>query len=155
MKWQVSIVNQYIISYFAPNSINVFQDSEDADADDIDEYSVASSDSGSEDENDQNTINIHLPEASVSLSLRSRATPSRCTSRDLTSSDLEKHLESERDKRVCVVCVDQLKTVLILPCRHMCLCVDCAREIAESRFIERRVCPLCREPIETVMYVYV
>ncbi|ELU10311.1 hypothetical protein CAPTEDRAFT_203966 [Capitella teleta] len=130
------------------------EDSEISDADgDMDEYSIASSESETED--DPNAIRIHLPANSACSSLRSRSTPARSVSDNLSSSDLEMHLESERDKRMCVVCVDQLKTVLILPCKHMCLCIDCAREIAQSRFTERRVCPLCREPIETVMYIYV
>lgn len=108
-----------------------------------------------ENENDQNAINIHLPETSGRYSLRDRSTPARCLDKNMSSQDLEKHLENERDKRLCVVCVDQLKTVLVLPCKHMCLCVDCAREIAQSRHRERRICPLCRMPMETVMNVYV
>ena len=129
-------------------------DDDDDEDDNVEEYSLADSDS-EDGENDQNVINIHLPRSSGHYSLRERASPGPNYHDTMSPRDLEKHLESERDKRLCVVCVDQVKTVLVLPCKHMCLCVDCAREIAQSRTRERRICPLCRIPIETVMDVYV
>ena len=104
------------------------------------------------DENNPNAVNIQLPEP------RTRArTPSVLSKlADRTNfEEVGRILESERDKRLCVVCQDQEKNVLMLPCKHMCLCVNCAHSIASSRTRMRRICPLCRAPFHTVMNVYV
>ncbi|ESP00177.1 hypothetical protein LOTGIDRAFT_173412 [Lottia gigantea] len=104
--------------------------------------------SSSEDEED---IEVELPAPHYGLRNRSM-TPKR--SKRLSPDDYEREIEKEKDKRKCVVCQDKSKCVLILPCRHMCLCVDCANQIVRSRYVERRVCPLCRQKIQKVMNVY-
>lgn len=50
----------------------------------------------------------------------------------------------------CVICQDQLKTVVLLPCRHLCLCLDCYRQLRRYR----RECPMCRRPYEHSIQVY-
>lgn len=53
---------------------------------------------------------------------------------------------------VCVICTDRPKRVLLLPCRHLCLCVGCAeRLLFEYR---QQGCPLCRFPVERSMHVF-
>ena len=32
-----------------------------------------------------------------------------------------------QDDRLCVVCIDAVKNVLLEPCRHVCLCLECSR----------------------------
>lgn len=54
----------------------------------------------------------------------------------------------EEEKRMCVVCQTASKSVLLLPCRHMCLCAEC------SRRNEMVKCPLCRVKIEQKVDVY-
>mmetsp|Transcript_8744 Transcript_8744/g.15518 ORF Transcript_8744/g.15518 Transcript_8744/m.15518 type:complete len:403 (-) Transcript_8744:168-1376(-) len=49
----------------------------------------------------------------------------------------------------CVVCQDNTKTVLILPCRHLCLCQGC------SEVEELRTCPMCRENIESKINTFI
>jgi hypothetical protein len=51
----------------------------------------------------------------------------------------EKEKEKE-DMRLCVLCKDREALVVLLPCRHLCLCDTCSTQLA--------VCPLCREEIE-------
>ncbi|XP_055531899.1 mitochondrial E3 ubiquitin protein ligase 1 [Wyeomyia smithii] len=46
------------------------------------------------------------------------------------------------DEQKCVVCVDNPKEVICLPCGHVCLCETCAEKIKTS-------CPVCRSKIET------
>ena len=137
-------------------------DSDDSDADtnfadeESSEFDQTPDVTSSEDEeNNQNIINIQLPRRSRHRAAsQCRATP---LVHDLKPSpgDLKRSLESERDKRLCVVCQDKLKNVLVLPCRHVCLCVDCAHIIATATTRQQRTCPLCRSPVETVMNVYV
>lgn len=107
-------------------------------------------------EDSDQEIDVQLPANDDGYSLRSRAsTPSRIAPKDMSHVDFEREIERERDKRMCVVCQDAHKSVLILPCKHMCLCVACANQIVRSHFAERRICPLCRTRIERVMNVYV
>jgi len=40
----------------------------------------------------------------------------------------------------CVVCLSNPRDTTILPCRHMCLCHECARELAQRS----DKCPICR-----------
>jgi len=52
------------------------------------------------------------------------------------------------DEHLCVVCEDAKKQVIILPCRHMCLCSNCAN------FEKIKECPMCRAKVEDSMTVY-
>ncbi|XP_031560368.1 uncharacterized protein LOC116296485 [Actinia tenebrosa] len=67
---------------------------------------------------------------------------------------LQRQLELERDKTLCVVCQDEVKKILLLPCRHMCICVMCANHITSIVNWNRRVCPLCRTRIGSMVEVY-
>ncbi|XP_033762592.1 uncharacterized protein LOC117344062 [Pecten maximus] len=121
------------------------------------------SDSGSENMSDDsdgtsttlsNDIDIQLPPTTNGrYNLRRSTTPSHISYERLE--DFEREMEKERERQKCVVCQDQNKSVLILPCRHMCLCVDCGNQIARARNVARRTCPLCRQRIRTIMNVYV
>lgn len=62
-------------------------------------------------------------------------------------------LEEERSKRLCVVCRDNVKSVLIMPCKHLCLCVSCAKCLA-GMGPRRRICPLCRRSFKSITNVY-
>lgn len=50
----------------------------------------------------------------------------------------------------CVICQDKIKTVVLLPCRHLCLCQDCFRQLRRYR----RECPMCRRVYEHSIQVY-
>ena len=54
----------------------------------------------------------------------------------------------------CVICHDNSKSVLLLPCRHLCLCTECTHQLLKLTF-RRRVCPLCRSYIQNWIEVYV
>lgn len=53
----------------------------------------------------------------------------------------------------CVVCLDRKKTVLLLPCQHLCLCPPCHNEIKRMISLHRK-CPLCRQRIRDHINVY-
>jgi hypothetical protein len=48
----------------------------------------------------------------------------------------------------CKVCLDNSVNCVLLPCRHSCLCVDCAELVKNSG------CPVCREPINQVIPIF-
>jgi len=46
---------------------------------------------------------------------------------------------NEQDDAACVVCFVNPKAVMLLPCRHLCVCEECLPKIDK--------CPLCRKPM--------
>ncbi len=61
---------------------------------------------------------------------------------DHKSALITKQLSKTQDEqKMCVVCQDAEKSVLLLPCRHVCVCKGCARNE------QLDACPLCRETI--------
>jgi len=57
----------------------------------------------------------------------------------------------EEDERLCIVCEDEKKEVILLPCKHMCLCKKCA---STCLFKTLHECPMCRAMIGDSMEVY-
>ncbi|XP_017082412.2 uncharacterized protein LOC108115469 [Drosophila eugracilis] len=52
----------------------------------------------------------------------------------------------------CVVCMERNRNIVIMPCRHLCLCKECSQQFRlrlESR------CPVCRNDIISYLPVYI
>ncbi|CAM8902753.1 unnamed protein product [Rhodiola kirilowii] len=49
----------------------------------------------------------------------------------------------------CVICLTEPKDTAVLPCRHMCMCSDCARALR----LQSNKCPICRQPIDEIMEI--
>ena len=55
--------------------------------------------------------------------------------------------------RICVACMENEKNVLLLPCKHVCLCKGCTEQIMFG--CEQPLCPVCRVPIvETIANLF-
>lgn len=65
-------------------------------------------------------------------------------------SALKMQLEQQKEKSLCLICQDAPKSIIFLPCRHMCLCEDCCNQLLNRR----ATCPLCRKAILNPIKVY-
>ena len=54
-------------------------------------------------------------------------------------------LHDDKNRLLCVVCMEVEKSVALLPCSHLCLCGACTEIIMAST----KQCPVCRAPVAT------
>ncbi|XP_012837896.1 PREDICTED: probable E3 ubiquitin-protein ligase LUL4 [Erythranthe guttata] len=54
--------------------------------------------------------------------------------------------ESENE---CIICFAEDKNTVVLPCRHMCMCGECAKDLR----LKSNKCPICRQPIQELMEI--
>lgn len=61
---------------------------------------------------------------------------------------LDRQVEEQNELKLCVICLANDKTILCLPCRHLCLCkaCSCRQEVTK--------CPICRLEIDEMLAVY-
>jgi len=146
---------------FAGNDEDMEEEEEDTDVDESDmgESTEEESDNGGiitdsdVDDSDAETIDVQLPDQLNTAFLGGRHHGYATRSKSNVD-QLQQRLDQERERNLCVICQDQVKSVLVLPCRHMCMCVSCARTVVSGRHNDRRICPLCRGNIRVVMNVY-
>lgn len=55
----------------------------------------------------------------------------------------------ETNGRDCVICMTAPRDTTVLPCRHMCMCSDCAKLLRH----QSNKCPICRTPIESLLQI--
>lgn len=64
---------------------------------------------------------------------------------------LFEQFEREREDKLCVICQDKEKCIMILPCRHLCLCQDCQGPL---KVHGNNVCPICRRNVRQMIKAY-
>lgn len=52
----------------------------------------------------------------------------------------------EENNKLCCICLDQPKSIVLLPCGHICVCEGCGKSVQQ--------CPLCRENVQGRSKVY-
>jgi hypothetical protein len=59
-------------------------------------------------------------------------------------------LMSKKNMRWCVVCFERENDYAFMPCRHKCVCKQCAQSVAQSY----KKCPICRASITGAQMIY-
>lgn len=75
-------------------------------------------------------------------------------SADEKDNGLREELERERDKNLCVVCQTENKNIVVMPCRHMCMCKSCCTQLFRHQRYGRQTCPLCRHTVTSTLEIY-
>jgi len=59
------------------------------------------------------------------------------------------HIPALPRDRACTICMERERTLLFMPCNHLCACAECGLNPTI------RVCPICRAAFNNRMVVYV
>lgn len=51
----------------------------------------------------------------------------------------------------CVICLTEPRDTTVLPCRHLCMCAECAHHLRDQT--TGTVCPICRNPVESLLEI--
>ncbi len=57
--------------------------------------------------------------------------------------------EEENEDRLCVICLVNERNTTVLPCRHMCMCDECAQELRK----QTHKCPICRIHVRLLLRI--
>jgi len=60
---------------------------------------------------------------------------------------------ADDDGKECVICLCEPRDTTVLPCRHLCMCADCAQRLRSQP--SGNVCPICRNPCESLLEIKV
>ena len=55
----------------------------------------------------------------------------------------------QAEERLCVICLVNERDTTVLPCRHMCMCHECAQELRK----QTSKCPICRNHVESLLHI--
>ena len=59
--------------------------------------------------------------------------------------------EDSRQNALCCICRESPKTILLLPCKHLCVCEECCFSLMAT---PRTKCPVCRGGVVDSLRVY-
>eukprot|EP01116_Phalansterium_solitarium_P009914 TRINITY_DN24256_c0_g1_i1.p1 TRINITY_DN24256_c0_g1~~TRINITY_DN24256_c0_g1_i1.p1 ORF type:complete len:348 (+),score=48.15 TRINITY_DN24256_c0_g1_i1:353-1396(+) len=71
---------------------------------------------------------------------------------DESQSSGKAEVSSTADKTLCKVCYDKETNTVLLPCRHSCVCYDCAQDLQKQP--KNQQCPICTQPIDQAILIY-
>lgn len=56
----------------------------------------------------------------------------------------------ENEDKECTICMSEQSNAIIMPCGHMCVCMDCGKSL-QSMGSGKNLCPVCRGAITTLI----
>ncbi|CAK0783179.1 hypothetical protein CVIRNUC_006378 [Coccomyxa viridis] len=69
------------------------------------------------------------------------------SSADTGKQEVNPYMDDE--ERLCVICLVNERNTTVLPCRHMCMCGDCATELRK----QTSKCPICRDTVDSMLEI--
>ena len=60
--------------------------------------------------------------------------------------------DTEADAHLCVVCIEEPRDYVLVPCGHRCVCANCARKHFDGW--DGAACPICRRTVERTQRVW-
>jgi hypothetical protein len=116
---------------------------------DVDEEE--SSDESDDDDDDEDN-DERMPADNVATTCRAASTVTTASVATLGSLlELEGNAEkTDVESSQCAICMENKKTIVFHPCRHLCCCVECARNL-----FDKPLCPLCKTIIKTAEAVFI
>ena len=67
------------------------------------------------------------------------------------NTELTRRHTAAKEGELCVICCDKKKNVVLLPCKHLCICESCEEGLKQQ---PKPSCPMCRCLIKDTMCVY-
>lgn len=74
-----------------------------------------------------------------------------CKPNAIPAPELNRRFNKVVNDNYCVACQDNEKCVLMLPCKHVCLCKDCYKRLPAQY---GKSCPICRQRIAKSMDIF-
>lgn len=68
----------------------------------------------------------------------------------IKESEIAKKSDVAEDSDLCKICLDNELDVLVMPCKHLCLCSECADMIKNKG----QNCPMCRSAVDELIKVF-
>lgn len=63
----------------------------------------------------------------------------------------QEQLKCKISGTLCIICQSDAKSILLVPCNHLCMCSECSKQLDSNG--DRR-CPICRKTIDKKIFVY-
>lgn len=61
--------------------------------------------------------------------------------------------ENNSEDSLCIICMCDPSSIVVMPCRHMCLCGECVRSLRDRSQFRSYKCPICRERVSNYLEV--
>jgi hypothetical protein len=58
----------------------------------------------------------------------------------------------EVNNTTCVICLSEKRELAFIPCGHMVTCNNCSQHLMKSD--SKKICPICRKPIKSLLKIY-